>query len=95
MKLAIVGLLLMASAGAAIAQTSTSPGTSTAPGASGSSATGAAPGAPSGTTTERPGVQGNVPPTSPGGAAAPQTSGPDPATPRTPTIPDKQAPSPR
>ena len=27
-------------------------------------------------------IQGNVPPTSPGGAAAPQTSGPDPASPR-------------
>lgn len=92
MKLVIATFLLCLSAGVAMAQTSTSPGTSTAPGSTDSSATGAAPGAGP---TGRPQIQGNVPPTSPGGAAAPQTSGPDPATPRTPTTPDKQTPSPR
>lgn len=95
MKLVIAGFLLAISGGFAMAQTSTSPGTSTAPGSSGSATTGVAPGTPSATPAERPRIQGNVPSTSPGGAAAPQTSGPDPATPRPPTSPDKQDPSPR
>ena len=95
MKLVIAGFLLAISGGFAMAQTSTSPGTSTAPGSSGSATTGMAPGTPSATPAERPRIQGNVPSTSPGGAVAPQTSGPDPATPRPPTSPDKQDPSPR
>jgi hypothetical protein len=92
MRLMIAGLLLGMSAAVAVAQTSTSPGTSTAPGSTDSSVTGPAPGtAPA----ERPKTQGNVPSTTPGGPAAAETSGPDPSRPRTPTEPDKQTPSPR
>ena len=90
MRLMIAGLLLGVSTAVAVAQTSTSPGTSTAPGSTDSSVTGTAPGTGP---TERPKTQGNVPPTSPGGPAAAETSGPDPAKPRTPTAPDKQAPA--
>src|SRR5262245_33636452 len=91
MRLAIAGLLLGMSAAVAVAQSSTRPGTSTAPGSTDSSVTGTAPGTPS----ERPRTQGNVPATTPGGPAAAESSGPDPAKPRTPTAPDKQTPSPR
>jgi len=91
MRLAIAGVLVALSAGVALAQTN-SPGP-TSPGPSDeSAATGAAPGSPP---TERPRIQGNVPSTTPGGPAAPETSGPDPATPRTSTSPDKQDPSPK
>ena len=96
MKIAIAAPLLALGAGVAMAQTSTSPGTSRAPGATETPATGPATGtSPPRTTTDRPRVQGNVPPATSGGAAAPQTSGPDPAAPRTPTSPDKQSPAPR
>jgi hypothetical protein len=83
-------LLLALSAGVAMAQTTTP----TNPGSPDSAATGSAPGTNS--PGERPQIPGNVPPTTPGGPAAPQTSGPDPAQPSaTPTVPDKQTPSPR
>ena len=96
MKIAIVALVLAFGAGVAMAQTSTGPGTSRAPGATDTPATGPATGTSTpGTTTGRPRVQGNVPSATPGGAAAPETSGPDPAVPRTPTSPDKQPPAPR
>jgi len=94
MKLAIAGVLLALSAGVALAQTN-SPGP-TSPGPSDlGAATGAAPGAPPVTPAERPRIQGNGPSTTPGGPGAPETSGPDPATPRTSTSPDKQDPSPK
>jgi hypothetical protein len=94
MKLAIAGLLLAISGGLALAQT-TAPGTSTAPGSSDSAATGAAPGTSPASPAGRPRIQGNVPATTPGGPTAPETSGPDPARPRTSTSPDKQDPAPR
>jgi hypothetical protein len=90
MKIGIAALLLAFCAGIAMAQTSTSPPNSRAPGATETPATGPA----TGTSPPRPRVQGNVPATTPGGAAAPETSGQDPAAPRTPTSPDKQAPAP-
>ena len=96
MKIVIAGLLLTLGAGVAVAQTGTSPGTSRAPGATDTPATGPATGtSPPATTTGRPRVQGNVPSATPGGPAAPETNGPDPAAPRTPTSPDKQSPAPR
>jgi hypothetical protein len=91
MKLAIAGLLFAISAGSAIAQT-TSPGTSTAPD---SAATGTSPGTPPATPVERPRTQGNVPATTPGGPASSESSGPDPSKRMTPTMPDKQDPSPK
>jgi hypothetical protein len=92
MRLMIAGLLLGMSAAVAVAQTSTSPGTSTAPGSTDSSVTGTAPGTGP---TQRPRTQGNVPATTPGGPAAAESSGPDPSKTRRPTEPDKQTPSPR
>src|SRR5262245_28342152 len=91
MRLTIAALLLATSAGIALAQTTT-PGTSTAPGSSGSAATGTGPGA---TPAERPRTQGNVPATTPGGPKASESRGPDPARPTRPTNPDKQDPSPK
>lgn len=89
MKVAIAALLVALGAGVAMAQTSTSPPTTRAPGATETPATGPATG------TSPPRVQGNVPQATPGGAAAPETSGPDPVAPRTPPSPDKQSPAPR
>jgi hypothetical protein len=95
MKLAIASLILAMSAGCALAQTTTGPGTSTAPGSSDSAVTGPAPGTGPGTPAERPRTQGNVPATTPGGPASSESSGPDPSKPMTPTRPDKQDPSPK
>ena len=94
MKLAIAALLLATSAGLALAQGPT-PGP-TSPGPSDSAATGVAPGSPPATSpAERPRVQGNVPAPSRGAPTAPESSGPNPARPMTPTVPDKQDPSPK
>jgi hypothetical protein len=90
MKIAIAALLLALGGGVAMAQTSTSPPTSRAPGATETPATGPA----TGTSPPAARVQGNVPPVTPGGAAAPETSGQDPAA-KTPASPDKQSPAPR
>ncbi len=98
MKIAIAVVLLGLGAGVAMAQTSittTTTPTSRAPGATETPATGPATG------TSPPRVKGNVPPATPGGAAAPKTSGPDPAVPRTPPSPDnppspdRRSPAPR
>src|SRR5262245_4438470 len=91
MKIAIAVLLLAVGAGVAMAQTSittTTTPTSRAPGATETPATGPATG------TSPPRVKGNVPPATPGGAADPKTSGPDPAppSPDNPASPDTQSP---
>ena len=88
MKIAIAALLLALGADVAMAQTSTSPPTSRAPGATETPATGPATG------TSPPRVQGNVPPATPGGAGAPQTSRRMQGGTRTPPSPDKQPPAP-
>ena len=91
MRVAIAALLLTASRGFALSQT-TVPGTSTAPDSSGSAVSGTAPGA---APTERPRTQGNVPATTPGGPMSSESSGPDPSRSSTPTAPDKSDPSPK
>jgi|RhiMethySRZTD1v2_1073278.scaffolds.fasta_scaffold48919_5 hypothetical protein len=90
MKIAIAALLLALGAGVTMAQTETSPSTSRAPGATETPATGPA----TGTSPPRSRVQDNVPPATPGGSAALETSGPEPAA-KAPASPDKQSPAPR